>query len=164
MEATVHSIRKEGGFVLPMALLLIVILTVTLTAAFAVASSEARVVDNARDRLQAFTLAQSGLELFLVSRDSLGFTATPPAPAESIQVNLDGGYAEVILERVRPSVNGSNSIYVVRSRGVVTDPEQPGVPMAERIVAQYAQWSSGSIGANAAWTASSYSCEERIVM
>ena len=118
-----------------------------------VVSSESRFVDNSTDEVSAFGLAQSGLELFLVSRDSFGFTSAPPAVKESIQITLPGGRADVVLERVRPSVAGSPSLYVVRSRGVTTDPELPDVPRAARTVAQYARWTTATLDVGSAVSA-----------
>jgi hypothetical protein len=146
-----HPSGSEG-FALPLAILILTLLTATLAAAFAMASSEYRAIDNARDQEKALRLAQSGLETFLASRPSLGFTAVPPAVSESARVALPGGYADVTLERIRPSVSGSPSLYVIRSKGVRTDPELPGTPAAERMVAQYAQWQVGSLGVGAAFT------------
>ena len=150
MTLTTPRSRNSEGFALPMAIFLIAVLTITLSASFMVVSSESRFVDNSTDQIRAFGLAQSGLELFLVSRDSLGFTSSPPAVKESIQVALPGGGADVVLERVRPSVGGSPSLYVVRSRGVTTTPELPDVPRAERMVAQYARWTTATLDTPAA--------------
>ncbi len=150
MTLTTPSSRNSEGVALPMAIFLITVLTVTISASFMVVSSESRFVDNSTDQIRAFGLAQSGLELFLVSRDSLGFTSSPPAVKESIQVALPGGEATVVLERVRPGVGGSPSLYVVRSSGVTTDPELPDVPQARRVVAQYARWTTATLGMPAA--------------
>ena len=145
--------RNSDGIALPMVVFLIAMLTIAVSTSFMVASSESRFIDNSTDELSAHGLAQSGLELFLVSRDSFGFTSAPPAVKESIQVLLPGGSASVVLERVRPSVAGSPSLYVIRSRGVTTDPELPNVPQAERIVAQYARWTTATLGVGAAVSA-----------
>ena len=153
MNTPVFNTRNSDGIALPMAVFLITMLTITVTASFMVVSSESRFVDNSRDEVRAFGIAQSGLELFLVSRDSLGFTSSPPAVKESIQVTLPGGLAQVVLQRVRPSVGGSPGIYLVRSRGVSTDPELPDVPQAERTVAQFARWSTATLDVGAAVTA-----------
>ena len=153
MNTPVFNTRNSDGIALPMAVFLITMLTITVTASFMVVSSESRFVDNSRDEVRAFGIAQSGLELFLVSRDSLGFTSSPPAVKESIQVTLQGGVAQVVLQRIRPSVGGSPSLYVVRSRGVSTDPELPDVPQAARTVAQFARWSTATLDVGAAVSA-----------
>ena len=80
-----------------MVILAILVVSVLLAAAFAAASTEARVSANQGANVDAFALAESGLELFIAKRDSLGFTAVPPAASESARVTLSGGYADVVL-------------------------------------------------------------------
>ena len=143
---------SSRGFALPMAILVVALLTISATAAFVIASSEERETANTRDQMDAFTLAQSGLERFLLSRSSFGFTSTPPAPFEQVRIDLPGGYADVTLERVRPSVAGSPVLYVIRSLGVRTDPSLPGTPFAEHTVALYARWQGGSLAIRSAFT------------
>ena len=143
---------SSRGFALPMAILVVALLTISATAAFVIASSEERETANSRDQVDAFTLAQSGLERFLLSRSSFGLTSTPPAAFEFARIDLPGGYADVTLERVRPSVAGSPVLYVIRSLGVRTDPSLPGTPFAEHTVAMFARWQAGSLSVRAAFT------------
>ena len=143
---------SSRGFALPMAILVVALLTISATAAFVIASSEERETANTRDQVDAFTLAQSGLERFLLARRSLGFTSTPPTPFERARIDLPGGYADVTSERVRPSVAGSPVLYVIRSLGVRTDPSLPGTPFAEHTVALYARWQGGSLALRSAFT------------
>ena len=143
---------SSQGFALPMAILVVALLTISATAAFVIASSEERETANSRDQVDAFTLAQSGLERFLLSRSSFGLTSTPPAAFEFARIDLPGGYADVTLERVRPSVAGSPVLYVIRSLGVRTDPSLPGTPFAEHTVAMFARWQAGSLSVRAAFT------------
>src|SRR5947207_12896619 len=89
--------HSERGVVLPMVLLVVVVLAILLAAGFAGLSSERRVHANDEAALDAFTLAETGLELFLAKRDSFGFAAAPPAPSESTRIALRGGYADVVL-------------------------------------------------------------------
>src|SRR5947207_9490327 len=91
----------ERGVVLPMVLLVVVVLAILLAAGFAGLSSERRVHANDEAALDAFTLAETGLELFIAKRDSFGFKAGPPAQSESTRVALGGGYADVVLKRIR---------------------------------------------------------------
>src|ERR687895_642092 len=95
---------EQHGFALPMAILTIVIVTLSLLAAFALLGSERRVADNHQAQADALLLAQSGLEQFLTERPNLGHTAAPPAAYEEARVSLSGGYADVVLERIRPAV------------------------------------------------------------
>lgn len=145
-------VSDSRGFALPMAILVLALLTISTTAALVIGSAEEREIANGRDQVDAFTLAQSGLEQFLIYRTSLGFTSTPPAAFEYVRINVPGGYADVTLELVRPSVSGSPVVYVIRSLGVRTDPSLPGTPRAEHTVALYARWQSGTISVKAAFT------------
>ena len=140
----------ERGVALLMAIFIVATLTMTLAAAFMMISSERRVIENTVAQVDAFTMAEHGLELFLVKRDSFGFTAIPPAVYESTRVNLTGGYADVVLERIRPSVSGSPELYLIRSHGAQTGLQLSGTPLAERVVAQYAVWTTGTMEVRAA--------------
>src|SRR5437763_13810360 len=92
---------SRRGVAIPMALLVVVILTILLAAGFAALSSERRVHANDEAALDAFTLAEPGLGLFIAKRDSFGFTTAPRAWSESTRVSLGGGCADVILKRLR---------------------------------------------------------------
>jgi hypothetical protein len=140
------------GVALPMALFVVVVLTILLAAGFATLSSERRVHANDEAALDAFTLAETGLELFIAKRDSFGFTAAPPAWSESTRASLGGGYADVILKRIRYDTLMGRYGYVVRSHGVSTVAALSGTPQAERTVAEYAVWQAGSMNVLAGWT------------
>ena len=140
------------GVALPMALFVVVVLTILLAAGFAALSSKRRVHANDEAALDAFTLAETGLELFIAKRDSFGFTAAPPAWSESTRASLGGGYADVILKRIRYDTLMGRYGYVVRSHGVSTVAALSGTPQAERTVAEYAVWQAGSMNVLAGWT------------
>ena len=95
-----------------MALLVMIVLSLLVAVGFAAAGSETRMNANQDATLDVFTLAQSGLELFLAKRDSFGFVASPPAASESTRVNLRGGYADVVLTRVRNDVVSGRYGYI----------------------------------------------------
>src|SRR4029077_11875580 len=95
--------------------------TVLAAASFTMLGSERRVADNNDAQLDAYTLARRGLERFVVSRASLGFTSEPPAAVESTTIAIPGGYAEVVLRQVKQqSGTAVPPVYVIRSRGVKT--------------------------------------------
>ncbi|MCC6930286.1 MAG: hypothetical protein IT359_14970 [Gemmatimonadaceae bacterium] len=122
-------------------LMLIALLSVMAAGAITLVGTERRVVGNDAMATRAYALARGGLDRFLASRDSLGFTAVPPAPVESVRVAMNGGYADVIMERVRDEAGISTpAMYVVRSRGVLLDRAVRPRPVAERTLAQYARW------------------------
>src|SRR5207249_9515559 len=73
---------SERGVALPLVILIIVVLTVLLAAGFSGLASERRVSANDQAALGAFTLAETGLELFIARRDSFGFRVAPPRSEE----------------------------------------------------------------------------------
>ena len=135
-----------------MVLLIVLVLAILLAAGFAALSSERRVNSNDESALDAFTLAETGLEVFLAKRDSFGFTAAPPAATESTRVMQGGGYADVVLTRVRADSAAGRYGYAVRSHGISTVAALSGTPRAERSVAEYAVWQQGSMNVLAGWT------------
>jgi Tfp pilus assembly protein PilX len=146
--------RMQGtrGAALPMALLMMVVLTLLVAVGFAAASSEARMNANDDASVAVFPLAETGLEVFLAKRDSFGFTSAPPAASESTRVTQKGGYADVVLTRVRNDVAAGRYGYMIRSHGVSTAMSLSGTARAERTVAEYAVWQTGTMNVLAGWT------------
>jgi hypothetical protein len=149
---TMTRVRDQRGVALPMALLVTVVLAILLAAGFAALGGERRVHANDEAALDAFTLAETGLELFIARRDSFGFTAAPPAVSESTRITLGGGYADVVLKQVRVDTAAGRYGYAVRSHGVITLAALSGTPQAERTVAEYAVWQTGTMSVLSSWT------------
>jgi Tfp pilus assembly protein PilX len=147
-----RSQTSECGMALPTAMLVIAVLTILLAAGFSALGSERRVHANDEAQLDAFTLAETGLQRFLARRDSLGFTSAPPAVTESTRITLAGGYADVVLQRVRTDAVAKRYGYAVRSHGVSTVKALRGTPQAERTVAEYAVWETGTMHVLSSWT------------
>lgn len=145
---------ERRGFALPTAVLVIAVLTIMIAGGFSLVSAERRSVADQKSQISAFQIAEQGLELFLIRRDSLipGAPAIPAA-AESVVVNLTGGYANVSLTRIRPPTGTRNGLYVVRSRGVETAGAYAGTPQGVRTVAQYVLYSQAPMQVLAGWTA-----------
>lgn len=145
--------RPRNGASLVLALLLIVVLSVTAAGALTMVGSERRVVDDAQAAAEAHAMARSAYDQFVT--DPLGTMAafTPPAftGPDSVYFAFSDGYAWVSVQRIRPSISGSSALYLVRSRAVRTAGRPAGTPVAERIFAQYAQWQTG-IPLLATWT------------
>lgn len=137
---------------LPLVLFTTLVLAILVAAGFAALGSERRVNANDEAGLDAFTLAQSGLETFLVQRATYGFTSTPPAAAESTRITTSGGYADVILRQMRLDSVAGRYGYVVRSHGVSTVRALSGTPHAERTVSEYAVWVPARLPVLGAWT------------
>jgi hypothetical protein len=117
--------------------------------------SERKVNDDSKAQLDAYILARRGLEQFVGSRASLGFTSTPPAAVESTTIALAGGFAEVVMRQVRPPVDSTvPGLYLVRARGFKTvGGGVSGNVTAERTVAEYARFQYASLEVASAWTA-----------
>jgi Tfp pilus assembly protein PilX len=147
-----RRINYRRGMTLLMVILAIVVVSVLLAAAFAAASTEARVSANQGANVDAFALAESGLELFIAKRDSLGFTSTPPAASESARVTLSGGYADVVLTQVRKDTVSGRYGYAIRAHGVSTAAMLSGTAQAERTVAEYGIWQPLTMNVLSAWT------------
>ncbi len=153
LKRTLCSTDDRCGFVLPVVLIVVTFVSVSLAAAYALSSAERRVLDNTGAILEASTMAQTGLEGFVANRASFGFTATPPAAYESTRVALPNGFADVVLQQIRNKAGGSSvsNVYIIRSRGVLTDRGYAAAPLAERVVAQVAVWQAG-LKIRAGWT------------
>jgi hypothetical protein len=124
---------------------------------FSLVSAERRSVDDQKAQISAFRIAEQGLEVFLVRRDSL-MAATAnytkvPGQTESIRINMTGGYADVSLTRLRPVKGSQSGLYVVRSRGTQTTGAYAGTPQGVRTVAQYVLWQPAPMQVLAGWTA-----------
>ena len=145
---------SRDGFAIPAAVLVIGILSISIAAGFSLVISERRGVDDQKAQVDAFVLAEQGLQTFFVRRDSLGFTSKLPANKEGpVRITLKGGYADVQLDLVRPPIGSLASLYVVRSKGTQTKGAIGGTPAGVRTVAQYAIWQPASMEVQAGWTA-----------
>ena len=149
---------ERRGFAIPVALLVIMVLTIMVAGGFSLVSAERRSVADQRSQISAFRIAEQGLEIFLVRRDSLmvgkpGYTKVPGATPDSVRIPVTGGYADVTLTRLRPVIGSQSGLYVVRSRGVETVGAYAGTPQGVRTVAQYALWEPAPMQVLAGWTA-----------
>lgn len=147
--------RRRTGAALPMTLFIIVIVTMLSAGAFTMIGAEYRVNDDHKTQLDTYLMAKRGMEQFVGSRASLGFTSTPPAAVESTTIAMRGGYAEVVMREVRPPVDTTvPGLYVIRARGVRTKDGTPtGAVTGERTIAQYARFQFASLDVQSAWTA-----------
>ena len=167
-----NRIRERTGFALPMALLVMMVLTAGIAAGFYATSGET--VTNAAERGEnrAYNIAVAGLEQFLSLRNSSGFCsdtthtpvsclADPTAPAadsEWARMRANGGYADVKAVLVRKYVTDSQpALFFVRSVGV--DTSRSAVTAATRgvyptrAVGVYATWTTAVVNVEGAWFA-----------
>ena len=101
------SLRNRSGFAIPAAILVIGVLSITLAAGFSLVIAERRGVDDQKAQVTAFVLAEQGLQMFFVRRDSLHYLSVPPAAKEGpVRLYMNGGYADVQLDRLRAHPEG----------------------------------------------------------
>ncbi|MDP9204695.1 MAG: pilus assembly PilX N-terminal domain-containing protein [Gemmatimonadota bacterium] len=148
---------ERRGFAIPVALLVIMVLTIMVAGGFSLVSAERRSVADQKSQISAFRIAEQGLELFLVRRDSL-MAGTPnytkvPGAKDSVRITMTGGYADVSLTRLRAPRGSQSGLYVVRSKGVETVGAYAGTPQGVRTVAQYVLWEPAPMQVLAGWTA-----------
>jgi hypothetical protein len=154
MKRLAARFSNRDGFAIPIAILVVAILSVSIAAGFSLVISERRGVDDQKAQVTAFVLAEQGLQTFFIKRDSLGFNSKPPGVKEGpVRIYLKGGYADVQLDRVRPPTGSLAGLYVVRSKGTQTQGAVGGTPAGVRTVAQYAAWEPAQIEVLAGWTA-----------
>jgi Tfp pilus assembly protein PilX len=144
--------NDRPGFALPLALMVMMILTVGVATAFTRVQSEARQDHDRQVRTDAFAYAESGLEQFAANRVQLGFTSAPPAVSESTRIAMQGGYADVVLRRVRNKTATSKAVYLLRSRGVRNGGSAAIMGSAMHTVTQYGFYREGEMQVLSAWT------------
>ena len=149
---------ERRGFAIPTALLIIAALTIMIAGGFSLVSAERRSVADQKSQITAFRIAEQGLELFLVRRDSLmagkpGFSHVPGLIPDTAVIAMTGGVATVTLTRLRPVRGSQAGLYVARSRGVETVGAYAGTPQGVRTVAQYVLWEPAPMQVLAGWTA-----------
>lgn len=149
---------ERRGFAIPTALLIIAALTIMVAGGFSLVSAERRSVADQKSQITAFRIAEQGLELFLVKRDSLmaghpGYSHVPGATPDTAVIPMTGGVATVTLTRLRPVKGSQSGLYVARSRGVETVGAYAGTPQGVRTVAQYVLWEPAPMQVLAGWTA-----------
>jgi hypothetical protein len=128
-----------------------------LAGGFSLVSAERRSVADQKSQVSAFRIAEQGLELYLVRRDSLlkgspTYTRVPGA-SESVRITMTGGYADVSLTRLRPPSGSQSGLYVIRAKGTETAGAYAGTPQGVRTVAQYVLWEPAPMQVLAGWTA-----------
>lgn len=131
---------KRDGFAIPMAILLIGIITAGVVGAFARVESEQAVVDDRHRETDAYALAEAGLNQYFSMRRGLPRDTT---------LTLPGGEAEIHVELVREEVDKA-ALYAVRSTGrpFVSGRAAP----ASHDIVQLAWFRRGDMQVHSAWT------------
>lgn len=140
--------RPDAGFALPLAVFLISVLTLMLTAVFTKLDGDRVLAHTSGATVSALAVAKGGLHSYLASRE-----ARPP-DGDSLRINVTGGFVDVVANVVRkPSDTLANWLFIIRSTGHVIEPAQGADPQAVRTIAQYAQWQTGRMNLPGVFTA-----------
>jgi len=143
--------RNQDGFALPLTIFVLTLITIMLAVIFVQVKVDRRIAESSADIVDVLSVAQAGLDRYLIYYDSLG---APPPEYDSLRFNTAGGYADVVARLVHNPTDSTKGIkYIVRSTGRLIKPTQGSDPQAVRTVAQFAQWQIGSFDALAALTA-----------
>lgn len=138
---------NRGGFALPMAILLIGLITAGVVAAFARTTAETNMIDNSAVEALAFTLAQAGLDRAVAAGDT--GAASAGSPCNTVAYTLTGGSASVRRCRLRAATSTTDTaIWLFRSTGTATTRRA----RATRDVAQVIYKSGGSMQVLSSWT------------
>lgn len=144
-----HAPLDRRGFSLPLVIIFMVLVALAIGAGFMRVSEERRIVGDQQAQLDAFAVAQSGLEMYFAWQDSV------PISGDSVAFAVGARDTAYVLTReVRQQVGNDPAFYVIRSRGVSrgSPAYDRTTPAAQRTVAQYASWQA-SMTVYAAWTA-----------
>jgi type II secretory pathway pseudopilin PulG len=137
-----------------LSILVISILSISMLVAAARLSSERQITSDQEAVMDAFTVAQAGMEQYFSSLTALPPGTVAPTSQDTTITSLPGGTAQISFRRLRDSTSTTPAIYVVTSRGTNTTAKRFGsrIPSAERTVAQYALWQPANLDLNAAFT------------
>src|SRR5689334_4537456 len=79
--------RQRSGFALPLAIMVLALLTIGLVAGFAMSTSEMSATSSQRAQARAYSYAQMGLEQFLANRKELVCTPSPSKAYSATQAS-----------------------------------------------------------------------------
>ena len=162
-----QRIQNRAGFALPLVVIFLVILSFALAAGLAATAAEGGTTIAQRGQNRAYTVAEQGLQRFLISRDSLcrlnsfATCLTDPGAAtsgqDSVQFAVGGGYAVVVSRLMRPQQGTKDTIpalYFVRARGIDSTSKLRGgdTTTSVRSVGLMVQWSVQTMSVTGAWT------------
>ena len=144
----------SAGERLSLSILVIAVLSLSVLVAAARLSSERQITSDQEAVMDAFTVAQAGMEEYFRALTALPAGTFPPTSHDTTITTLPGGTAQVSLRRLRDSTSTTPAVWVVTSRGNNTSAKRFNfrVPSAERTVAQYAVWQPANLDLDAAFT------------
>ncbi|HEX9894417.1 MAG TPA: hypothetical protein VGA78_10865, partial [Gemmatimonadales bacterium] len=139
---------NRRGATLPLVILFLVLLSMSALGGISRVATERRTGGNIRAEVDAFTLAQAGLDRYLST-----VTDPPPASLDTTITDVFGGNVSVSVRRLRDIGSGVPALYVVRATATHTAARRydARTPAAVRSVAQFALWETMRVPG--AWTA-----------
>ena len=162
-----QGLKNRIGFALPLVVVFLVVLSFALAAGLAASAAEGSTSTAQRGQNKAYTLAEWGLQKFLVSRDSLcgpkpwltciDDPGAATSGQDSVQLSAPGGYIIVVSRLMRQQQGTKDTIpalYFVRARGVDTTSKLRGgdTTRSVRSVGLIVQWSTITMKVTGAWT------------
>lgn len=161
-----QRIHSRAGFALPLVVIFLVVLSFALAAGLAATAAEGGTTVAQRGQNRAYTIAEQGLQRFLISRDSLcklsgASCLSDPGAAtsgqDSVQFAVAGGYAVIVSRLLRQQQGTKDTIpalYFVRARGVDSTSRLRGgdTTTSVRSVGLMVQWSVQTMNVVGAWT------------
>ena len=178
-KAALIPAKRRSGFALPLAIVVLALLTMGLVAGFSMTSSELSTAASQRAEARAYSNAQRGLEAFLTRRkDNAGgvmfcpycwlVNAAPaagtvsasldklPTVRESVTVFFAGGQALVMATPVSVNVATGKGKYFLTSTGYDSTSGMGGgsgrQSMASRTVGVFVTWNTQTMNVLGAWT------------
>lgn len=131
---------RRDGFAIPMAILLIGVITAGVVGAFARVESENAVVNNVDAQAVAYAHAESGIGEYLSERNF---------PSD-MDYTFPGGGAEVRTELLRADDGVTGALYMVHSTGIAL--QGAALPPAQHSVVQFAWLVPYNMDVPAGWT------------
>jgi Tfp pilus assembly protein PilX len=101
--------RAREGFALPLAIMVLALLSIGLVAGFAMSTSEQAATSSQRAQARAYSYAQSGLEAFLTQRKEFRPGCTPASPYTAAQAANCAFCPQCWLANAAPMANSVNA-------------------------------------------------------
>ena len=145
---TPSLVQDRRGVTLATSLLLILLLTVAVVAAFVRTSGDRRTTLDQVAAVDAYAVAQNGVDRFLTVR-----TTEPTTFPDSVNLTVPGGTAAVVLRQLRAKDVNTPGLYSGTSTGWTTGNRYDArAARAYRTVTQLVEWSEATLNGNAALT------------
>jgi hypothetical protein len=151
---TTRIASGRRGSALVTSLMLLAVISAAVAGTFSMVASERQSLGDQEAQAEAYDIARSALDRFIADPAVVLPGFNPPAwiGPDSVRINLSHGHAWLRVQRLHLTGNTQVATYSVRSRGVRTAFASGNTAAAEAVVAQYARFNTGTIGALSAWT------------